>query len=96
MDKTTAWLVRFTCGFIIFGGIFGALWRVYYVKNQERLEREEYINKLRSETYMIFMRTCSEKKLFYNEFENVDEIVPACEEEYKKREENQEKVEPIF
>ena len=42
------------------------------------------------------MRTCSEKKLFYNEFENVDEIVAACEEEYKKREENQEKVEPIF
>ena len=24
MDKTTTLLVRFTCGFIIFGGIFGA------------------------------------------------------------------------
>ena len=42
MDKTTTLLVRFTCGFIIFGGIFGALWRVSYVKNIERQEREEF------------------------------------------------------
>ena len=96
MDKTTTWLVRFTCGFIIFGGIFGALWRVSYVKNKERIENEEYLYNLRSENYVNFIKFCSEKKLFYNEFENVDEIVAACEEEYKKREENQEKVEPIF
>ena len=38
MDKATVWLIRFTFEFIIFGEIFGALWRVFYVKNIERQE----------------------------------------------------------
>ena len=45
MDKATVWLIRFTYEFIIFGEIFGALWRVFYVKNIERQEREELMCK---------------------------------------------------
>jgi len=85
MDKTTIRLIRFTCIFIISGGIFGALWRVSYVKNIEREKKEKYMRKLESDSYLMFMETCSKNKLFYNEIENVDEIMPACEEEYKNK-----------
>tara|TARA_Y100001978_G_scaffold40225_1_gene35814 strand:- start:30 stop:332 length:303 start_codon:yes stop_codon:yes gene_type:complete len=85
VDKTTIRLIRFTCIFIIFGGIFGALWRVIYVKNIEREKKEKYMNALESESYLMFMEMCSQNKLFYNEIENVDEIMPACEEEYKNK-----------
>ncbi len=79
MDKTTTLLVRFTCGFIIFGGIFGALWRVSYVKNIERQEREEFLDSLRDSVYDRHMGNC------FKENVDNDNWIHDCDKEWQKK-----------
>tara|TARA_B100000401_G_C52585784_1_gene614803 strand:- start:27 stop:728 length:702 start_codon:yes stop_codon:yes gene_type:complete len=55
------------------------------IKKTEMItEREEnIINKLESDEYFLyFMETCSEKKLFYNQIDKLDEKVFSCEEKF--------------
>ena len=64
MDKTTIRLIRFTCIFIISGGIFGALWRVSYVKNIEKQEEQELRDELNSFNYGRYMGLCLKKNKY--------------------------------
>ena len=73
MDKTSIRLIRLTCIFIIFGGIFGALWRVSYVKNIEKERKKEFMEKIKRDTENDLIELCilNGNSLDY------------CEEEYK-------------
>ena len=73
VDKTTIRLIRLTCIFIIFGGIFGALWRVSYVKNIEKERKKEFMEKIKRDTENDLIELCilNGNSLDY------------CEEEYK-------------
>ena len=79
MDKTTVWLIRFTCGFIILGGIFGALWRINYVKNIERQGREELRYKVSRQIWDRYMGNC------YLENKDNDDWINYCDEKWEKR-----------
>ena len=79
MDKTTIRLIRFTCIFIIFGGIFGALWRVSYVKNIERQEKKELMDSLRNSVYDRFLGNCFKRNL------DNENWIEDCDKEWEKK-----------
>tara|TARA_B100000963_G_C22317562_1_gene532834 strand:- start:198 stop:452 length:255 start_codon:yes stop_codon:yes gene_type:complete len=73
MYKNTNLPIRLACGFIIFSGIFSALWRNNYIKSIDRKEKKEFMEIIERDTRNDSVELCILKGIVFY----------SCKEKYK-------------